>query len=137
MSDIAKLKKLIEQQNNISKNLPEIGIVSMRLPTAHERQMAWAKASADCGGLKNAQGCVIAAKRTLMALCLYAWSVTPRALLADRAPEEGADEVIPISSDAAELFFDCFPEHYEALAEYLMSAIAEREKTAKDSEKKS
>lgn len=126
MSDIAQLRKLFQQQNQLAQNLPGLGIVSLRLPTAHERQMAWAQALAQCGQ-GNPAGAVLLAKRLLAALCLLSWSITPEHLLGERAPEEGRGDVLPVSAGAAELFFDRYPEHFEALSEQLMGAIAQRE----------
>ena len=134
MSDLSKLRKLIDQQDAISENLGEVGIVSLRMPTMHERQMAWSAAHAKCGKA-NLVGCMLEATRHLACLCLSAWSVTPRTLLGNRAPEEGAEEVLEVSPEAAALFYDRFPEHYDTLSTKLKAAIEARENAQEVAEK--
>jgi hypothetical protein len=133
MSDIAALRELAERASSIAHKLSgNLGIVSMRLPTQHEIKLAYADAAFQSPG--DSLGVQLRFKRALCAKAIKAWSISPR-MLVESASGEDADDVLPVSAAAAELFFDQYPQEFAALSDALFEELAKRAKAQEAAEK--
>jgi len=137
MSQAAELRALLERSGSLSVKLPgALGLATLRLPTRHERHMAFAMAGHAHAG--NAIAASIALRRRLASLCLSGWSVSQAQLLG-LSPEETLTEeqtqVLPVSAEMAELLFDAQPEAFELIADALFDRMRDKDQAQAQAEK--
>jgi hypothetical protein len=135
MSQDAKaLRAAWNAQNQVTVKLEKFGLISLRMPTAHEFSMAMLRAKdearPDDRDIVSRNAC-----RDLCGKCLQSWSVTPALLLGDLAKGDKRDEPMPASEDNALLFFDVFDDAYSQIANEFMAEYMRRRKAEETAEK--
>lgn len=137
MSQAAELRALLERASSLSVKLPGVlGLVTLRMPTRHERHMAFAQCGHAHAG--NAVATSIAVRRRLAALCLSSWSVSQAAILGLSSEETLTEEqtrVLPISPELVEVFFDAHNEAFELIADALFQKLREKDQALEQAEK--
>lgn len=135
MSSIAEYRALLDRADSFAVKVEPFGLISLRVPSGHQRAMALASALDAHGGRIAAS---IASRRAIVAQSICAWSVSAADLLGGKVSIDDADaasQPLPCSAEAAELLFDVAPQVYQQLSDALFAEMDKREAALKEASK--